>query len=367
MELHTLYPKSVETLKDVLGVENYSSIERYLHAYDGTATSAKPVAKYVTIYWVGRAADMMILRTEGEDDIVLSEVGGEAVPTIIFRKLKAVYLRRFMQLMREQWELHATTIQREAGYGQDYDFLSSCSIAVGIAGEGKGVLHGRCMKCPVDVLMGATSARATYNLVSRFVGDSAYATTSDIERRTGNSVDEVTYTTIMGAWVAKEGEQRTGALFSETHVEPATLFVGKIVLPMVSPPELLHVLWMLTHPIKVGARTSIEGALEVRPVAMVADLFEVGTAYEVAERLHGVKSIEKAREGILEYLDKEVKFATASNVVSFTKEVVGKIKTVDILHDRLVVELWKNAKNYVNGVLAYMGSTTEERKPSKGK
>jgi len=348
VSLPNLYPQSVEVLKGVLGGENYKSIEPYLHAYDGTAESVKPVAKHITVYWVGRAADRMILRTEGEDDIVLSDVGTEAVPTIIFRKLKAVYLREFMQLARVQWAKHKEKI------GYEGDFLAECSIAVGIAGERKGVLHSRCMRCPVDALMGATSAKAGYNLVSRFVGDAAYALTPGTERRTGSSVDEVTYTTIMLTEGASEEERRTGALYSETLVEPGTLFVGKIVLPMVSPPELVHVLRLLTHVTRVGARTSIQGTLEVYPVAMIGDLFEVGTAYEVAERLQGKKSIEEVRGGILEYLSREAKFATSSNVIEFTKDIVVKLKNVNMLDEKLVVELWENARNYIEGVKAYI-------------
>jgi len=356
MSLSNQYPESVSVkiLKEVLREENYMSIERYLHTYDGKEESVKPVAKHITIFWVGRAADRMMLRTEGEDDIILSEVGGKAVPTIIFRKLKAVYLREFMQLARAQWTVHADRIRKEAGYDASYDFLVNCSIAVGIAGEGKGVLHGRCMRCPVDILMGATSAKASYNLVSRFVGDAAYALTPSTERRTGNAVNEVTYTTIMLSEGASEEERRTGGLFSETFVEPGTLFVGKIALSMMSQPELLHVLWLLTHVTRVGARTSIHGILEVHPVAMVGDLFEVGTAYEVAERLQGKKSIEDVRKGILEYLNNEVKFTTSSNIIEFTKDIVNKIKNINILDGNLVLELWKNAKNYVSGVEAYI-------------
>jgi len=352
MSSQTPYPKSVETLKQVLGEGNYKSIERYLHRYDGTATSVKPVARYITIYWIGRAADRMILRTEGEDDIILSEVGGEAVPTIIFRKLKAVYLREFMGLMREQWSQYSESIKRI--YGVNYDFLAGCSIAVGIAGEERGVLHGRCMKCPVDVLMGATSGEASYNLVSRFVGDATYALTSSFERRTGNSVDEVTHTTIMLTGKESEEARRTGGLFSETFVEPGTLFVGKIVLPMISPPELLHVLWLLTRAERVGARTSIQGTLEIYPVAMIGDLFEVGTAYRVAEKYHSKKSVDEVRKGIEDYLNSEVKFATSSNIVLFTENIVNNLKRVNILDANLVMELWTNAKNYVDGVLKYI-------------
>ncbi|MEM3829439.1 MAG: type I-D CRISPR-associated protein Cas7/Csc2, partial [Conexivisphaerales archaeon] len=323
------YENSIKILKEVIGEEEYKKIVHFLHTYTGKAESVKPVAKHVTIYWVGRADDRMILRTEGEDDIILSDVNGEAVPTIIFRKLKAVYLRDFMQLLRRQWELYKDNIKSIMN-DPNYDFIASCSLSPGLAGEGKGSMHGRCMKCPADILMGATSALANYNLASRFVGDSAYALTPSYERRTSNAVDEVTYTTIM----LKEGqtseEARTGALFAETFVEPGTLFVGKTVLFMPSPVELLYTLWLLTRTIRVGARTSIWGTLGVMPVALQADLYEVGSSYEASEKLFGETKEEEARKKLLEYV-RSVSYATGADVVEITDDILSKLKNVNIL------------------------------------
>lgn len=359
------YSYSISKLREILGDENYRNLEPYLHAYTGRAESVKPLAKHVTIYWIGRAEDRMILRTEGEDDIILSEVAGEAVPTIIFRKLKAVYLREFMQLLRRQWELHGAYIKNAIGV-QGYDFTASCSLSPGLAGEGKGVMHGRCMRCPADVLMGATSAAVNYNLASRFVGDSAYALTPSYERRTGNAVDEVTYTTIMMRETQRtEGEEaRTGALFAETFVEPGTLFVGKIVLFMPSPVELLYVLWLLTRIIRVGARTSIWGTLKVTPVAITADLYEVGSAYEAAERLHGETNEANAREKLLKYVE-SVSYATGIGVIRVTENILTNLRELNITDPNLVKELWINAKNYIDAVNSYITarppSSQEER------
>ncbi|MEM1568788.1 MAG: type I-D CRISPR-associated protein Cas7/Csc2 [Sulfolobales archaeon] len=346
------YENSIKKLKEVLGEGNYKKIEPYLHIYTSKADSVKPVAKHVTIYWIGRAEDRMILRTEGEDDIILSEVRGEAVPTIIFRKLKAVYLRDFMQLLRKQWEMYSKDIKGEVG-DANYDFLASCSLSPGLAGEGKGALRGRCMRCPADVLMGATSASVNYNLVSRFVGDSAYALTASYERRTGNAVDEVTYTTIMLREGQESEEARTGALFAETFVEPGTLFVGKIVLFMPSPAELLYVLWLLTRTIRVGARTSIWGTLKVSPVALLADLYEVGSSYEASERLFGETKEEEARKKLLEYL-KSATYATGTEVIEITIDMLNKLRNVNMLDINLVKELWLNARNYTTAVNEYI-------------
>jgi len=347
-----LYGNSVGKLKEVLGEDNYRKIEPYIHSYTGKAESVKPVAKYIMVYWIGRAEDRMILRTEGEDDIILSEVNGEAVPTIIFRKLKAVYLREFMQLLRRQWELYRDVIRSAIG-DSNYDFIASCSLSPGLAGEGKGSMHGRCMKCPADVLMGATSATANYNFASRFVGDSAYALTSSYERRTGNAVDEITYTTIM----LKEGqaseEARTGALFAETLVEPGTFFVGKTVLFMPSPVELLYVLWLLTRATRVGARTSIWGTLKVTPVVLLADLYEVGSSYEASERLFGEVKEEEARRKLLEYV-KSVSYATGTDVIEITSNVLSNLKSINVLDKNLVEELWANARNYIDAVKDYI-------------
>lgn len=350
-QIENSYESSIKKLKEVLE-EGYKKIEPYLHAYTNKAESVKPVAKHVTIYWVGRAEDRMILRTEGEDDIILSKVKGEAVPTIIFRKLKAVYLRDFMQLLRRQWELYKDDIKKDID-DSNYDLLASCSLSPGLAGEGKGTMHGRCMKCPADILMGATSATVNYNLASRFVGDSAYALTPSYERRTGNAVDEITYTTIMLREGQTQEEWRTGALFAETFVEPGTLFVGKTVLFMPSPVELLYVLWLLTRTIRVGARTSIWGTLKITPVALLADLYEVGSSYEASESLFGETKEEEARRKLLGYV-KGVSYATGTDVIEVTSDTLSKLRSMNMLDFNLVKELWVNTKNYISAVREYI-------------
>jgi len=347
-----MYPKSVERLKGIFG-DNYKEIEPYLHMYDGESRTIKPVAKHITIYWVGRATDFMVLRTEGQDDIVLTQVGGEAVPTIMFRKLKAVYLREYMQIVRIGWERHRDSIAPVLSNSEryrDYDFLGACSLAVGIAGGGGGVIHGRCMKCPVDVLMGATSAEVVYNLHGRFMGDSAYALTPSFTRRTGTAVDEVTSTTIMLTGRGEDKGKRTGALFAETQVDPGTIFVGKVVLPMVSPPELVYVLWLLTRVVRAGARTSIQGTLEVAPVAIIGDLFEVGTAYGAAERLQGKQSLDEAKNGLVKYIEEEA----GRRPIEITAEMLKSMRSLDILEKELVVELWVNTRNFIEGMEKYI-------------
>ena len=151
-----------------------------------------------------------------------------------------------------------------------------------------------------------------------------------------------------------EEERRTGGLFAETFVEPNTIFVGKIVLNMMSPPELLYVLWMLHRITRVGARTSIWGTLEVHPVALIGDFFEVGTALEVAEKLQGKRDLSEVKKGVIEYLESEAKFFSSSNVVEFTSDLIGRVRNVNPLEEGFVVELWKNAKNYVDGVMKYI-------------
>ncbi|MEM1696154.1 MAG: type I-D CRISPR-associated protein Cas7/Csc2 [Desulfurococcaceae archaeon] len=355
-QLKPMYVNSVGKLKEVLGEDIYKSIEPYLHTYTGKVESVKPVAKHITIYWIGRAEDRMILRTEGEDDIILSEVKEILVPTIIFRKLKAVYLREFMQLLRRQWELYDKEI-REAMGDSNYDFLASCSLSPGIAkgkDDNKGTQIGRCMKCPADVLMGATSGLTEYNLVSRFVGDSAYALTGNYRARTGTAVDEVTYTTYTYTKERKQqDESKTGAVFTENHVEPGTLFVGKTVLFMPSPVELLYVLWLLTRTVRIGARTSIWGTMKVDPVALVADLYEVGSSYEASEELLNKTDEEEARKGLLNYV-KKVAYATGTNVVEVSSNMINKLRSVNVVDKDLVKELWLNARNYISAVNEYI-------------
>ena len=356
--LEKAYPVSVRELRSLLG-EEAEKLANYLHVYDGTAQSVKPVAKHVTIYWVGRTAAEAVIRTEGEDDIIVTRFQrGErtlAVPTLIFRKQKAVFLRGFMELARSlyrhyQPDLRSTVFSEYSGlYGKDYDFLS-CGISPGIEEGGKDTGERRCMKCPVDVLMGAvTGGGVEYNLASRVMGDPAFATEERYRPRTGNAVDEVTYSTGMGG--VKAGG--TGALYTERIVEPGTVFVGKTVLFMPSPVELLYMLYLLTRVNRYGARKTIMGVMELHPVAMVGDMFEAGTAYAATERLLGTGSLTEARESLYKYVEDEAK-ASATAVLIDLRGREQALKAIKVNDRDLYIELWRNAASYVMGIKDYV-------------
>jgi len=342
-------------LESIFGKDKLEKLQAYLHEYTGTAESVKPVAKHVTIYWIGRLGAEAILRTEGEDDIILTRIRDKAVPTLIFRKFKATMLRAYMETMRVLWAKYRDIVVAEVLgnyknlYGDSYNFLT-CGISPGIEGSGKakrGVMQQRCMKCPVDVLMGAVSGKEVdYNLASRLVGDPAYATTDTYRRRTGNAVDEITYTTGMGK---KAGE--TGALYTETIVEPGTLFVGKMVLFMPSPVELVYMLGLLVRVHRYGARKSIMGSMEIYPVVAVADYYETGTAYAIARKVLGKTDIDDIVCEICKYVRGE---ATSSAIIADLKDVRGKIVKLNLDDEELYVEAWKNAANYVKGIKDYL-------------
>ena len=354
------YQNSVEKLKEILGKDEVEKLAKYLHVYDETAASVKPVAKHVTIYWVGRTAAEAVLRTEGEDDIIVTRFrkddGVVAVPTLIFRKQKAVFLRGFMELARSLYtqyeqDLKKTVFEKYSGlYGNDYNFLS-CGISPGIEERRRaGTGEMRCMKCPVDVLMGAvTGGGVEYNLASRVMGDPAFATEERYRPRTGNAVDEVTYTTGMGG--VKTGE--TGALYTERVVEPGTIFVGKTVLFMPSPVELVYTLYLLTRVSRYGARKTIMGVMEIHPVALVGDMFETGTAYAATEQLLDTDTLDKAKEKLYKYVESEAKLSNTAVLVDL-RDKEQNIKKINVDKKELYLELWKNAARYVMGIKAYV-------------
>ena len=357
--LEERYPRAMHVLRETLGDENLKAISPYLHVFDGTAASVKPVAKHVTIYWLGRTAAEAVLRTEGEDDIILTRfLRGDrvlSVPTLIFRKQKAVLLRSYMETVRRLYvkylgDLKSTVFKEYSGlYGEGYDFLS-CGISPGIEEGRGGTGEMRCMKCPVDVLMGAVSGKGVeYNLASRVMGDPAYATEERYRPRTGNAVDEVTYRTIMSSKTVEGAE--TGALYTERIVEPGTIFVGKTVVFMPSPVELVYLLYLLTRVNRFGARKTIMGVMELHPVALVAGMFEAGTAYSATEQMLGVNSLDKAREKLLDYARS---VADQDDAVIDLAGLENRIRSVNVDDRDLYIELWRNATNYVMGVKEYV-------------
>ena len=354
------YPASIPVLEKLFGADKAGELSKYLHIYDETATAVKPVAKHVTIYWIGRTAAEAVIRTEGEDDIIITRFrrGDKvyAVPTLIFRKQKAVLLRGFMELTRslyKQYEqdLRKTVFKEYSGlYDENYSFLS-CGISPGIEeGRRAGTGEMRCMKCPVDVLMGAvTGGGVEYNLASRVMGDPAFATGERYRPRTGNAVDEVTYTTGMGGMKAGG----TGVLYTERVVEPGTIFVGKTVLFMPSPVELVYALYLLTRVNRYGARKTIMGVMELHPVALVGDMFETGTAYAATEHLLGVDTLEKAREELYGYVKSEANLSNTAVLVDL-RDKEQDIKKTSVDKKELYLELWRNAARYVMGIKAYV-------------
>lgn len=351
------YPHTVSILKHVLG-EKYSEIEPYLHVYDGTPESVKPVGKYITIYYVGRTADWLMIRTEGADDIVTANLKGKGVPALLFRKFKARLLRDCVQTLRKQWKAHRDKIKSINVYGGDYDFLAQCSISPGTE-SGKGVMMKRCMKCPVDVLMGAVSGKTEYNLASRVIGDTSYALSSKTQRMTGTSVEEVTHTTYIPV-LGSADEEKTGAVFYEEMVPPNTLFVGKVALFMVSPPEFLYVLYHMTKTMRLGARQNTRGVVEIEPVTIIGDIFEAGSAYSVAEHTYGLKDKGAVRKAILDYA--KGKTTAYGKLVELTPAVLEKVRKVAILSEPLAVELWKNSANFVEGVMNYIKKGKKQKK-----
>ena len=371
------YPRSNEILSTLLGLE-VEKIRKYLHAYTGTGISVKPIAKNITIYWVGRLGAEAIIRTENEEDIILTKIAGEALPTLIFRKFKAAILRAYMEDLRRLWVIHKDTVlevlkEKYGGiYGEDYDFFS-CGISPGIeAGEersreksssGKTVMELRCMKCPVDVLMGAVSGKIDYNLASRLLGDPAYATSPNFNLRTGNAVEEVLHITGMEARKAKG----TGALYKEYVVNPGTIFIGKTVLFMPSPPELVYMLKLLfTRIHRFGARRTIMGTMEIKPVALIAGPFEVGTAYSATEYTITSKNadkdnIEYVKSKVMEYVKRVTD--NESTLVWLTEDTVKQLVKINLeKEEELYKELWINTANFVAGVHDYITMSRERGK-----
>lgn len=352
--------RSREILVSVLGEENVARIEPFLHTYDGSATSVKPVAKHITIYWVGRLGSEAVLRTEGEDDIVLTRIRDKALPTLIFRKFKATMLRAYMEIMRSLWVKYRDEIMRVLKsdyrdvYGEDYDFLGACGISPGIEGR-RGTMHPRCMKCPVDILMGAVTGRSEdYNLASRLMGDPAFATTETYRRRTGNAVDEVTYITGMGG--QKTGEAVTGALYTETIVDPGTIFVGKTVLFMSAPVELAYMLALLVRAHRYGARKSIMGVMEIEPVALIGDHHEIGTAYAATERSLGLSSMEEVKDKVKEYIQSIT--PDGAVILELDRNSINALRKLALLDKDLFVEAWRTAALYVRGIREYIHPPT---------
>lgn len=306
-----------------------------------------PNGKRIEVVFTAKAANLLLLRTEGPGDIneaILPETG-VSVPVIQPQKLMAVVRRRFLQALRMYRDSGANLRSfiekaKELGFKKAKEQLENgwnCTIQPPLAQSGKKSTDiGMDGYCPACTIFGAALTEAQYSkaggtmsvgIKTRVHFDPAFATTRKVQPETHNKVTEGTISTT------------GGALFNEIHVMPGTVFIGRVVLHDVTEPELLAVFYSLITTEEIGGRSGIYGTVKIELHGIRCGAYSATTALELADELAGKEKPSEIIKALGEKL-KALEFKPISN-----SDILSMVNPA--YKDGVFNQLWKSSIDYV--------------------
>ncbi|MCE4624268.1 MAG: type I-D CRISPR-associated protein Cas7/Csc2 [Desulfurococcales archaeon] len=308
-----------------------------------------PTGKRIEVVFTVTAANFLLLRTEGPGDIneALLPESGLNVPVIQPQKLMAVVRRRLLHALRMHRDSGADLTEfirqaAELGFTKAEEHLRSrwnCTIQPPLADTGEKTTDiGMDGYCPACTIFGVALTQAQYKKASgdmsvgvktRVHFDPAFATTRAVQPETHNKVTEGVVSTT------------GGALFSDIHVMPGTVFIGRVVLHDVTYPELLAVLYSLASIEAVGGRSGVYGTVKVELLGARCGDYSTTTALELADEAAG-KGLTKpssVKGFLLEKLSK-LGFTAVSN-----EEILDAVRPEEA--DGLFMDLWRSSIDFV--------------------
>ena len=324
-----------------------------------------PQGRVVEIFYTMTASGIPLLRTEGVGDVntvslPLPKGGLIEVPVILPEKVQAK-LRRILlaELRRHAGQLPSSEMRsrlRELGYkryvgeGEEWN----CHISPPLTEGGTDV--GMCGYCPSCVIYGTIidstineKAATSYGVKSRVAHDVAYGL-ADYSK----AVSELTHNKV------GEGVSYTGAsLYSEQHVMPAVVFVGKLALYDATPSMLHAVTSSLASISRLGGRETIYGAVETRIEGVKAGTRETLTSLSVAGKV-----LEETRGSLAapEELRERVRGILRENGFHVEEELVQHL-----LQPPSLRELWEDAVSLDEKIVEYIMRTRGKAGGSEGR
>jgi len=335
-----------------------------------------PKNKKVEVVFLIEAVNAILPRTEGADDITIIKLPGTGyeVPMILPEKLQAVARRKMLAQLRdfrdrnlEKMKMYLSQLAEMYMYEKKKEKPTKVIVGFTKAREVKDNpekwncyiqppggdisdttdvgMDGFCPACVAfgvaitnDILEFRSEAssknefKEAAGLKSRVEFDPAI-TFLDKEKSTA------TYTHIK----VGEGVSWTGtSLYSEQHVLPGTIFVGKVTLEDVTENELIAFLSILSSLDRIGGRERIYGGIRVYLVGIRGGKYETVSALEIARYLakeYGASTIVPSVDEI------------RRKVASFIKEKgfmeIDNAPFLELLeNDEVWNQLWKNSVEY---------------------
>ena len=319
-----------------------------------------------------KAVNFLLLRTEGPGDINEATLPESklTVPVIQPQKLTAVVRRRMLQVLRMYRDSGADLKKfidkaRGLGFKKAEEHASSgweCTIQPPIASSGEKStdigMDGYCPACTIfgtaltsDQLSGISNM--SLGIKTRVHFDPAFATNRMIVPETHNK--------------ASEGHLSTtgGSLFSDVHVMPGTVFIGRMTLHDVTEPELLAVLYSLITSEEIGGRSRVYGTIKIELLGIRCGCYSATTSLDLADYIAG-KGLEKPSEilgALREKLYKELGFTPITN-----REVLSLVNPAETHEDSVLAKLWESSIEYTSQMVDWIKKLKGEEKPkSKSK
>jgi CRISPR type I-D-associated protein Csc2 len=267
-----------------------------------------PNGKKIEVVFVIQALNLLLLRTEGAGDIneALLPESSMSVPVIQPQKLMSVTRRRLLQVLRMYRDSCGDSLKKyiqdakELGFTKAKDHENNgwnCTIQPPLAQAGeKATDLGMDGYCPACTIFGValTSAQLealkdmSLGLKTRVHFDPAFATSRMIQPETHNKVLEGN--------IATTG----GSLFTEIHVMPGTVFIGRAVMHDLTWPELLAVLYTLSTLEEIGGRAGVYGTIKVELLGIRGGTYTLSSSLELADEV--VKSGYKKPTEIVQFI-----------------------------------------------------------------
>ncbi len=329
--------------------------------------------KKVEIVFLVEAVNVILPRTEGVEDITLFKIAGTEyeVPAILPEKLQAVARRRMLAYLRsyrdrndEKMKEYLNKLAKIAtfktkkkgketevavGFELAKKFLEpnekwNCYIQPPGGDIKKTTDVGMDGFCPVCALFGVA---LDSNKISG-IGDEAIGIKSRVEFDPAVAITDKTKS-VAGYTHNKvsDGVSWTGqSLYKEPHVQPGTIFIGKVTLEDVTEPELKAFLATLSAIDRLGGRERIYGGVRIHLVGIRGGSYETVSAYEIAREL--VKEYGEKLPDVNEVVEKVQKIISKKGFLEINTENFKKLVDDDTVWDKL----WESTVEYDKQVIA---------------
>jgi len=339
---------------------------------DPKSSRIYPSGRRIEVVFVLEAANYLLLRTEGPGYI--NEAGLPEskidVPVIQPQKLQAVVRRRMLEILRDYRDSGANLkpyIEEALKLGftkakEHMEKVWNCTIQPPLATSGeKATDLGMDGYCPACTLFGVAlvstqwsklSGNVSLGIKSRVRFDPAFAIAREVTPETHNKVTD--------GLISSTG----GALFTEVHVEPGTLFIGRLVLVNVTEAELLATLYSLITTEEIGGRSSVFGTIRTELVGIRCGKYSATTALELADEM-----AQKFKTGAtLSQLVKELRGELQKRNVGFkdisNKDVLERVGEIN-KENKVLKELWDSSISFIAEIAKHVETLTGQSSGKK--